>query len=255
MTPTPLLAVEGLRAGYGEVDILHGVDIQVNDGDFVTVVGPNGAGKSTLLKAVFGVVRPRGGSVRLTVGERVREIAGLKPYRVTPLGMNYIPQLGNVFPRLTVHENLEIGATTCRREARTRIDEVCEMFPLLRERRRDRAGVLSGGQRQMLAIARALMTHPRLLLLDEPSAGLAPKVVELVFAKLQEINATGVAILIVEQNARRSLAISDYGYVLDMGTNRFHGRGSELLHDPKIIDLYLGGSGRLSHLSPLAPPA
>jgi len=250
-----LLEVEGLRAGYGEVDILHGVDIRVDRGDFVTVVGPNGAGKSTLLKAIFGVVRPRNGSVRLAVDERVQEIAGLKPYRITPLGMNYIPQLGNVFPRLTVYENLEIGATTCRREARARIDEISEMFPLLRERRRDRAGVLSGGQRQMLAIARALMTHPRLLLLDEPSAGLAPKVVESVFAKLKEINATGVAILIVEQNARRSLAISDYGYVLDMGTNRFHGRGSDLLHDPKIVDLYLGGAGRLSHLSSAAPPA
>jgi neutral amino acid transport system ATP-binding protein len=252
---TPLLEVEGLRAGYGDVDILHGVDIRVDDRDFVTVVGPNGAGKSTLLKAIFGVLRPRAGSVRLAVGEHVQEIAGLKPYRVTPLGMNYIPQLGNVFPRLTVHENLEIGATTCRPEAGKRIEEVFEMFPLLRDRRRDRAGVFSGGQRQMLAIARALMTHPKLLLLDEPSAGLAPKVVELVFAKLKEINATGVAILIVEQNARRSLAISDYGYVLDMGTNRFHGRGSDLLHDPKIVDLYLGGSGRLSHLAPEAPPA
>lgn len=251
---TPFFEVEGLRAGYGDVDILHGIDIRVDDGDFVTVVGPNGAGKSTLLKAIFGVLPPRSGSVRLTVGPRVHEIAGLKPYRVTPLGMNYIPQLGNVFPSLTVSENLEIGATTCRREARKRVEEVFDMFPLLRERRRDRAGVFSGGQRQMLAIARALMTHPKLLLLDEPSAGLAPQIVDLVFAKLKEINATGVAILIVEQNARRSLAISDYGYVLDMGTNRFHGRGRELLHDPKIVDLYLGGSGRLGHLSS-TPPA
>ena len=253
MTAAPLLQVEGLRAGYGEVDILHGVDLEVSGGDFVTVVGPNGAGKSTLLKAIFGVLRPRSGSVRLTIGPEVKEIAGLKPYRVTPLGMNYIPQLGNVFPRLTLFENLEIGATTCRREARERVEEVFEMFPLLRERRRERAGVLSGGQRQMLAIARALMTHPTLLLLDEPSAGLAPKIVEDVFVKLKEINATGVAILIVEQNARRSLAISDYGYVLDMGTNRFHGRGSDLLHDPKIVELYLGGSGRLGHLAPAAP--
>jgi branched-chain amino acid transport system ATP-binding protein len=244
-----LLEVDGLRAGYGEVDILHGVDVRVADGDFVTVVGPNGAGKSTLLKAIFGVLRPRSGSVRLATGGRTHEIAGLKPYRVTALGMNYIPQLGNIFPRLTLYENLEIGATTCRPDARERIDEVFEMFPLLRERRRERAGVLSGGQRQMLAIARALMTHPRLLLLDEPSAGLAPKVVDEVFAKLKEINTSGVAILIVEQNARRSLAISDYGYVLDMGANRFHGRGSDLLHDPKIVELYLGGSGRLGSLS------
>ncbi len=253
MTDVPLLEVDGLRAGYGEVDILHGVDIQVGAGDFVTVVGPNGAGKSTLLKAIFGVLRPRSGSVRLASETRVHEIAGLKPYRVTPLGMNYIPQLGNIFPRLTLYENLEIGATTCRRDARERTEEVFDMFPLLRERRRERAGVLSGGQRQMLAIARALMTHPKLLLLDEPSAGLAPKVVEEVFVKLKEINADGVAILIVEQNARRSLAISDYGYVLDMGTNRFHGRGGDLLHDPKIVELYLGGSGRLGALSRPAP--
>jgi ABC-type branched-subunit amino acid transport system ATPase component len=250
-----LLEVDGLRAGYGDADILHGVDIRVGERDFVTVVGPNGAGKSTLLKAIFGVLRPRSGSVRLAVGDRVHEIAGLKAYRVTPLGMNYIPQLGNIFPRLTLYENLEIGATTCRGDARGRMEEVFDMFPLLRERRRERAGVLSGGQRQMLAIARALMTHPRLLLLDEPSAGLAPKVVDEVFAKLKEINAGGVAILIVEQNARRSLAISDYGYVLDMGTNRFHGRGADLLHDPKIVELYLGGSGRLGTLSKAAPPS
>jgi neutral amino acid transport system ATP-binding protein len=253
VTDVALLEVDGLRAGYGEVDILHGVDIRVGASDFVTVVGPNGAGKSTLLKAIFGVLRPRSGSVRLAAGGRVHEIAGLKPYRVTPLGMNYIPQLGNIFPRLTLYENLEIGATTCRRDAGDRMEEVFDMFPLLRERRRERAGVLSGGQRQMLAIARALMTHPKLLLLDEPSAGLAPKVVEEVFAKLKEINAGGVAILIVEQNARRSLAISDYGYVLDMGTNRFHGRGGDLLHDPKIVELYLGGSGRLGALSKAAP--
>jgi branched-chain amino acid transport system ATP-binding protein len=253
VTAPALLEVEGLRAGYGEVDILHGVDLRVGEGDFVTVVGPNGAGKSTLLKAIYGILRPRDGSVRLTAESGVRELAGLKPYRITPLGMNYIPQLGNVFPRLTLYENLEIGATICRRESSERAEEVFEMFPLLRERRRERAGVLSGGQRQMLAIARALMTRPKLLLLDEPSAGLAPKIVEDVFAKLQGINSTGVAILIVEQNARRSLAISDFGYVLDMGANRYHGPGRELLHDPKIVELYLGGSGRLGHLSQQGP--
>lgn len=246
---TAVLDVRGVHAGYGEVNILNGVDLQVGSGQFVTVVGPNGAGKSTLLKAIYGLLRPRAGSVTFTIDGRSHDIAGWKPYRVTPLGMNYIPQLGNVFPRLTLQENLEVGATVCRRDMADRLAEIFSMFPLLQERRRERAGVLSGGQRQMLAIARALMTHPKLLLLDEPSAGLAPKVVDEVFDQLRHINATGVAILIVEQNARRALAMSDYGYVLDMGSNRFHGKGRDLLHDPKIVDLYLGGSGRLGRVA------
>jgi ABC-type branched-subunit amino acid transport system ATPase component len=244
--PDALLHVEGLRAGYGDADILHGVTIEIAPGGFQTVIGPNGAGKSTLLKAVYGLVRLRGGSVRLHTGGREHELAGMKPHRITALGMNYVPQLANVFPRLTIQDNLQIGATVVRGRAREQIDRVFDLFPLLRDRRRERAGVLSGGQRQMLALARALVTDPKLLLLDEPSAGLAPKIVDEVFEKLAEINADGVAILMVEQNARRSLALSDYGYVLDMGRNRYEGPSADLLHDPEIVNLYLGGRGRLA---------
>jgi branched-chain amino acid transport system ATP-binding protein/neutral amino acid transport system ATP-binding protein len=242
---TEILKVEGLRAGYGDADILHGIDLAIAEGDFISVIGPNGAGKSTLLKALHGVLAPRAGSVWLSSNGTAVDVAGSKPYRVTGLGMNYVPQLANVFPRLTLAENLEIGGTVVRREMKRHLDRVYGMFPLLYERRRDRAGVLSGGQRQMLALARALMTEPRVLLLDEPSAGLAPMMVDEVFGKLAEISGSGVAILMVEQNARRSLAASRYTYVLDMGTNRYEGESQDLMHDPEIVALYLGGAGRL----------
>ena len=245
-----ILRVRGLRAGYQDTDILHGIDLTITEGDFVSVIGPNGAGKSTLLKAVHGVLPPRAGSVLLSSGGTMTEVAGLKPYRVTEYGMGYVPQLANIFPRLTLAENLEIGCTVARKEMKRHLDRAYAMFPLLYERRRQRAGVLSGGQRQMLALARALMPEPRVLLLDEPSAGLAPMVVDEVFAKLAEIRGSGVAILMVEQNARRSLAASRYTYVLDMGTNRFEGRSQDLIHDPEIINLYLGGAGRLEALRP-----
>jgi ABC-type branched-subunit amino acid transport system ATPase component len=244
--PEPLLRVEGLRAGYGDADILHGVALEINPGGFQTVIGPNGAGKSTLLKAIYGIVRPREGSIVLRSQGGVRELAGLKPHRITALGLNYVPQLANVFPRLTIHDNLHVGATIVRGTAGERIERIFELFPLLRDRRREKASVLSGGQRQMLALARALITEPTLLLLDEPSAGLAPAVVDEVFEKLVEINSTGVAILMVEQNARRSLSLSHYGYVLDMGRNRYEGPSADLLHDPEIVNLYLGGRGRLA---------
>jgi branched-chain amino acid transport system ATP-binding protein/neutral amino acid transport system ATP-binding protein len=242
-----ILCARGLTAGYGEVDILHDVNVEVGVGSFVSVIGPNGAGKSTLLKTVYGLLHPRAGSVvfRSREGDE-REIAGLRPHRLTKLGLNYVPQLANVFPNMSVQENLEVGAAIAGREAGERVARIVEMFPLLRERRRARAGTLSGGQRQMLALARALVTSPRLLLLDEPSAGLAPTVVDELFETLAEINRQGIAILMVEQNARRSLAMSDYGYVLDMGRNRFEGQGSQLVDDPKIAELYLGGSGRLA---------
>jgi branched-chain amino acid transport system ATP-binding protein/neutral amino acid transport system ATP-binding protein len=242
---TEILKVDGLRAGYGDADILHGIDLAIAEGDFISVIGPNGAGKSTLLKALHGVLAPRAGSVWLSTSGEAVDVAGSKPYRVTGLGMSYVPQLANVFPRLTLAENLEIGGTVVRREMRRHLDRVYGMFPLLYERRRERAGVLSGGQRQMLALARALMTEPRVLLLDEPSAGLAPMIVDEVFGKLAEISGSGVAILMVEQNARRSLAASRYTYVLDMGTNRYEGESQDLMHDPEIVALYLGGAGRL----------
>ncbi len=242
----PVLTVRGLRAGYGEQDILHEVSLDVPAGAFVSVIGPNGAGKSTLLKAIYGLVRPRAGTVVFHSEQGERQIAGLKPYRLTSLGLNYVPQLANVFPNMTVLENLELSARVTGGGSGARVARMIELFPLLGERRRARAGTLSGGQRQMLALARALVTDPRVILLDEPSAGLAATVVDELFERLAEINRAGTAILLVEQNARRSLAMSDYGYVLDMGRNRFEGIGTELVDDPKIADLYLGGSGRLA---------
>jgi ABC-type branched-subunit amino acid transport system ATPase component len=235
----PLLEVDGLAAGYGDALVLHGVSLVAAPGELVCIVGPNGAGKSTLLKAVYGLVRPRGGSVRLA-GE---EIGGMRPDRLTRHGLNFVPQLDNVFPSLTVAENLKVGALGAPRAARGEaLERVHDLFPLLRERRRQRAGTLSGGQRKLVALARALVTSPRLLLVDEPSAGLAPQVTELVFAKLAEINALGIAIVMVEQNARRGLALAHTGYVLDMGRNAFSGPGSSLLDDPNVAELYLGGS-------------
>jgi ABC-type branched-subunit amino acid transport system ATPase component len=242
-----ILSVRGLTAGYGEVNVIADIDLEVGAGSFASVIGPNGAGKSTLLKTVYGLLRPRAGSIVFRPGDGVEhEIAGRKPYRVTRLGLNYVPQLANVFPNMSVQENLEVGAAVTGKEAGERVASVMEMFPLLRERRRTRGGALSGGQRQMLALGRALVSSPRLLLLDEPSAGLAPTVVDELFETLAAINRQGISILMVEQNARRSLAMSDYGYVLEMGRNRFEGPGAQLVDDPKIAELYLGGSGRLA---------
>lgn len=233
-----ILATDDLVAGYvSEVDILEGVSLEVREGEIVTVVGPNGAGKSTLIKAVFGLLRPRRGSVRL----RGEEIAGLEPHSIARRGMSYVPQLDNVFPSLSVEENLEMGSLE-RARTRTRIGEMYELFPRLGERRGQTAGTMSGGERQMVAMARALMPDPGVLLLDEPSAGLAPAFVDATFEQIREINAAGVTVVMVEQNARRALAMSDRGYVLDLGRNRFHGSGPELLEDPKVAELYLGGA-------------
>ncbi len=237
-TDGALLEVSGLIAGYvPEVDILRGIDLTLRRGEIVTVVGPNGAGKSTLLKVMFGLLRPRQGSVHLK-GDR---IDALQPHQVARRGMGYVPQLENVFPSLTVEENLDIPARGIgRAEQRRRLDALYELFPPLRPARRRLAGLLSGGQRQMVAMARALVPEPELLLLDEPSAGLAPEYVELVFQKILDIRKSGVTILIVEQNARRALALSDRGYVLELGRNRFEGPGPELLKNETVIELYLG---------------
>lgn len=245
-----VLTIRGLRAGYGDNDVIRGVDLDLERGGFVSVIGPNGAGKSTLLKAIHGVLKPRSGTITMrhrTAGSR--ELAGKRSFEMTGFGMNYVPQLDNVFGRLTVAENLELGgAVLSRRALQTRLGHVYELFPLLHDRRSERAAVFSGGQRQMLALARALVPEPSILLLDEPSAGLAPIVVEDIFVKLAEINSTGVAILLVEQNARRSLAASKYTYVLDMGANKYQGPSAELMHDDNVVNLYLGGTGRLREL-------
>jgi neutral amino acid transport system ATP-binding protein len=235
-----LLDVEGLVAGYlPEVDILTGVNLSVDEGEIVTVIGPNGAGKSTLIKSIFGLLPPRRGRVVL----RGEDLAGLRPHSITRRGMSYVPQLDNVFESLTVEENLQMGALESR-SARDRMDAMYDLFPRLGERRKQVAGTMSGGERQMVAMARALMPEPGILLLDEPSAGLAPAFVEAIFGKIAEINSHGVTLVMVEQNARRALGMSTRGYVLDVGQNRFEGRGEELLEDPKVAELYLGGTAR-----------
>ena len=236
-----LLATEDLVAGYvPEVDILNGVTIGAREGEIVTVIGPNGAGKSTLIKTIFGLLKPGRGRIVF----RGEDITGAKPHTITRRGVSYVPQLDNVFPSLTVEENLEMGSFQ-RSLTAERVAVMYELFPRLGERRGQAAGTMSGGERQMLAMARALMPDPQALLLDEPSAGLAPAFVEAIFAKVEEINRTGVTIVMVEQNARRALGMSDRGYVLDLGSNRFEGSGKELLSDQKVTELYLGGGGRL----------
>ncbi len=236
-----VLTTKDVVAGYvQEVDILNGVTIEVGKGEIVTVVGPNGAGKSTLIKTIFGLLKPRTGKVEL----RGEDITGAKPHTITRRGMNYVPQLDNVFPSLTVEENLEVGSLDTSR-TREQVDRMYELFPRLGERRRQAARTMSGGERQMVAMARALMTDPQVLLLDEPSAGLAPAFVEAIFEKIADINGHGVTIVMVEQNARRALGMSDRGYVLDVGKNAFQGKGTDLLSDEKVAELYLGGSARM----------
>jgi neutral amino acid transport system ATP-binding protein len=242
----PILETVDLEAGYGDVNILHGVSIAVPRGSAVSVIGPNGAGKSTLLKAIYGFLTPRGGRVTFRSDGTEHDITGMKPNRITALGLSYVFQLDNVFSNMSVRENLEMGAYLRGKPERQQLERVHEWFPRLAERRKQRAGTLSGGERQMLALARALVVGPKLLLLDEPSAGLSPIVVDVIFDKLEEINRAGSSLVMVEQNARRSLAMSDYGYVLDMGRNRFEGPGRELLENEKVTDLYLGGRGRLA---------
>jgi branched-chain amino acid transport system ATP-binding protein len=235
----PLLEVAELQAGYDDALILRGAGLVAEPEQIVAIVGPNGAGKSTLLKAVYGLIRPRGGSVRFE-GE---DVTGARPDRLTKRGMNLVPQTENVFPTLTVAENLHVGALALpRAERRTETTRILELFPLLAERRRQRAGSLSGGQRKLVALARALVARPRLLLLDEPSAGLSPIAIDLVFEQLVEIRSLGIAIVMVEQNARRALALADVGYVLDTGRNAYTGPGRQLLDDPRVVELYLGGS-------------
>jgi len=238
---TNVIEVSDVTAGYvPEVNILNSCNLTVAAGEFVGIIGPNGAGKSTLLKAVLGLVNIRSGSVRLN-GE---EITGKKPYELVARGVGYVPQTRNVFPTLSVRENLEMGCFIKPSLLDERLDYVVSLFSRLGERLDQRAGSLSGGERQMVAMGRALMLKPSVLLLDEPSAGLSPVLQDQVFIQCRAINESGVAILMVEQNARRCLQVVGRGYVLDQGSNAYTGTGRELLTDPKVIQLYLGTLAR-----------
>ena len=240
MTPeVPLLVAQSLTAGYGRIDILHDVSLTVGVHEIVSIIGPNGAGKSTAFKTIVGFLTPRAGRV-LFNGE---DITGTRPDLVLRRGLAYVPQGRIVFPQMTVLENLEMGAYTERDPARVAaaLDQVYRLFPILAERRRQAAGTMSGGEQQMVAIARALMTAPKLIMLDEPSLGLSPKFVTLIFEKLMEMRQAGYTLMLVEQNATRALAIADRGYVLELGRNRFEGAGRTLLADPEVKRLYLGG--------------
>ena len=233
----PVIEIKSLIAGYVPgVDILNGVEMVLNTGELVGIIGPNGAGKSTLIKTLFGLLDVRSGSVTLH-GE---DITNLKAHELVERGIGYVPQINNVFPSLTVSENLEMGLFLHPERIKGRIDFIVDMFPRLGERMDQRAGSLSGGERQMVAMGRALMMEPSVLLLDEPSAGLSPAFQDQVFIRTKQINRSGVAVVMVEQNARRCLQICDRGYVLDQGTNAYTNTGAALLNDPKVIELYLG---------------
>ena len=235
-----LLRAEAMTAGYGKMDELHEVSLIVSAGELVAVIGPNGAGKSTAFKAIVGFLRPKTGRV-IFDGQ---DITGLRPDLVLRRGLAYVPQGRIVFPQMTVLENLEMGAYIERdpRRIRQALLRVYELFPVLHERRRQKAGTMSGGEQQMVAIGRALMTTPKLILLDEPSLGLSPRFVSLIFEKLVDMKRSGYTLMVVEQNATRALAAADRGYVLELGRNRFDGSGRSLLADPEVKRLYLGGS-------------
>jgi branched-chain amino acid transport system ATP-binding protein len=232
-----LLRADELIAGYvPEVNILNGASLYLDERELVGIIGPNGAGKSTLLKALFGLIPIRSGTVTL----RGDNITSLQAHTLVSKGVGYVPQNRNVFPSLTVQENLEMGMYLDSKRYTERFEFVTDLFPLLGERKSQRAGSLSGGERQMVAMGRALMMDPSVLLLDEPSAGLSPAYQDEVFVRCRQINAAGVSIVMVEQNARRCLQICHRGYVLDQGRNAYTASGSDLLNDPKVIELYLG---------------
>jgi ABC-type branched-subunit amino acid transport system ATPase component len=233
---SPILESSDIVAGYGEVEILHGVSIAVNEGEMVAIIGPNGAGKSTFLKAIFGLITSRKGRVLL----RGEDVTNQEPDHIVASGMSYVPQTENVFPSLSINENLEMGAYIRRDGLEERLERVYDLFPDIASRRSGNAGRLSGGQRQMLALARALMLDPEVLLLDEPSASLSPKMVDSVFEKIAEINRGGTAILLVEQNAREALSHSQRAYVLVMGENRLEGEAETFLDSEEVGKLYLG---------------
>jgi branched-chain amino acid transport system ATP-binding protein len=233
----PIIDIKNVVAGYGGAPILNGVNIAIEQSDIGVIVGPNGAGKSTTLKAIFGLLRVTSGSVVFDG----HDIQNSLPDRLVPLGLSFVPQERNVFTSLSVEENLEMGAFTRRDDISETLESVYTMFPVLREKRRQPAGELSGGQRQMVAMGRALMSKPKLLMLDEPSAGLSPRYVLEIFDEIVKVNKAGVAILMVEQNARQALAFASKGFVLTQGQNRYTGTGAELIADPEVAKSFLGG--------------
>ena len=233
-----LLEVSNVVSGYGSTDVLHGVSVNVDQNEIVTIIGPNGAGKSTLFKTIMGYLIPSTGNISF-LGE---DVTKLEPNKKVERGLAYVPQLENIFPSLTIRENLEMGGYSKDIEAiKKGIEQAYSAFPILKDKRNQRARTLSGGQRQMLALSMALMTQPALLLLDEPSAGLAPKVAEEVFNQINILHKEGIGIMIIEQDAHRSLSISDRGYVLTMGQNHFDGSADKILGDEQIREAFLGG--------------
>ncbi len=232
-----LLSAKGLTGGYGGMDILTDVEIAVDANEIVVIIGPNGAGKSTVMKAIFGLLAMREGRVMFDG----KDITGSPPERLVPLGMGYVPQERNVFPNLSVRENLEMGAYTRRDDFSGAMARVFDLFPPLKDKHKHAAGELSGGQRQMVAFGRALMTEPKLLMLDEPTVGLSPIFMDEIFERIIAVNKAGVGILMVEQNARQALAVADKGYVLATGRNRFIDTGTNLLANREVAEAVLGG--------------
>lgn len=237
MTSEEVLTVDTIDSGYGEMQVLDNLSINLHDDEIVCLIGPNGAGKSTVLKTVFGLLSPWSGTIRFQ-GE---SIGGLAPETIVRKGIGYVPQTENVFRSLTVEENLRMGGVARSESLQPILEELYEQFPLLDDKQNAKANTLSGGQRQVLALARALVMEPDVLLIDEPSAGLAPNTADDVFANIQTVNQLDTAILMVEQNAKKGLAVADRGYVLDQGTVRFEGSANELLEDDAVAELYLGG--------------
>lgn len=232
-----MLEINNIKAGYGEIEIIHGLSLHVNEGEIVSIVGPNGSGKSTLLKSVFALVDIFDGDIQFE-GEN---LINSGTDEMIKKGLSFVPQTENIFPSLTVHENLELGGYVSKKSLKERLDLIYDLFPPLIEKRKKRAGTLSGGQRQMVAFGRALIMEPKLLLLDEPTAGLAPMYIQLILDKVKDINNIGVTILMVEQNAKKALALSDRGYVLAAGEKKYEDSGRALLENEEVAQLFLGG--------------
>ena len=238
---TKILEVDNVYSGYGETEILHGVSIEIYENEIVTIIGPNGCGKSTLMKTIFGLLRATSGNINFLINDKLTSINNFDTENLIKQGLSYVPQSDNVFPSLTIEENLEMGSFIQEEGMTESIESMYDLFPILKEKRNDPANQLSGGQRQMLAFARAMMLKPKLIILDEPSAGLAPNLVNSVFETILTIHKAGVAVLMVEQNAKAALERSNRGYVLATGENRAEGTGKSLLKNKEIASLYLGG--------------